>query len=281
MYSLQPVPVDQNVTLLYITYLHNKGVSYSTIQVYLSALRSLQVMAGFPEPDIRSPQVKLALRAVQHNTAPPRQKCPIDYILLCKMLQLIALGTHKELWSAVLCLSFFAGLRGSEYTSQVINGVQQYTKLSQVKIVQGDPDTIMYFTVPRSKTKVHGFSIPLGCTRVPVCPVCTMMSYLMRYSGNFAVLGDPPLFALSDGTPISKHMVNVKLKQLASALNLDPSSFSTHSIRAGAASTAARLGFKDWEIKRLGGWSSSAYRQYIRDLDSHVAGFSARLTSQP
>ena len=281
MYNLRPVPVQDSIILLYITFMFNKGMAFSTIQVYLSAIRSLQVMAGFQEPDLRSPQVKLALRAVKFNSAPPKQKCPIDYLLLCKMLHLVSLGSENKLWTAILCLAFFAGLRGSEYTQYSVNGKLTYVKLSQIKLVTDNHDTIMYFKVPRSKTTVHGFSIPLGCTKVLICPVCSMVRYLMRFSHNYAVSADSPLFTTRDGTPISKRMVNTKLKQLAGELKLDPDSFTTHSIRAGAASTAARLGFQDWEIKRLGGWGSSAYRQYIRNLDSHVAGFSARLTSQP
>ena len=281
LYSLQPVPVDHNVILLYITHMFNKGLAFSTIQVYISAIRSLQVMAGYEEPNLRSPQVRLALKAVQMNTLPPKQKCPIDYLLLCKMLQLVELGVDNKVWSALLSLAFFAGLRGCEYTNQLINGKCVYVTLNQLKFGNQNSEIIMYYQVIRTKTTMHGFTIPIGCTKVPVCPVCYMMRYLMRFSGQCAVSGNSPLFTTSDGTPISKSMVNVKLKQLAAALKLDPSSFSTHSIRAGAASTAARLGFRDWEIKRLGGWSSAAYRRYIRNLDSHVAGFAARLTSQP
>ena len=73
-------------------------------------------------------------------------------------------------------------------------------------------------------------------------------------------------------------MVNEKIKQLVANLGMDPRNYSTHSIRSGAASTAAKLGFQDWEIMRLGGWKSATYRSYIRHLDTHVAGFSARLT---
>ena len=64
MYHLTPVPADSNTVLLYVTYLHNARLSSSTVSVYLSAIRSLHVLAGLPEPDIRTPQVKLALKAI-------------------------------------------------------------------------------------------------------------------------------------------------------------------------------------------------------------------------
>ena len=103
-----------------------------------------------------------------------------------------------------------------------------------------------------------------------------MLDYVHEKFNTPSVSGMEPLFHLND-LPITKSQVNTKIKALVTDLGLSAANYSTHSIRARAASTAAALGFQDWEIMRLGEWGSSAYRQYIRQLDSHVAGFSARI----
>ena len=277
--------MDKHVILLFITHLHKIKLSHSTINVYLSAVRSLQVMAGLPDPDFRSPQVKLALKAVQANNLPPKKKYPIDYDLLCQMFNALQSDSNTQVWQAIICLAFFAGLRGSEYTAHELGQVKKHVTLDQVVIDYQKTQPIMYFTVSQSKTSQHSYSIPLGCTKVPVCPICTMVKYLSNYqsaaiSCNQPVSACKPLFVLNDGTIITKRLVNEKIKQLAATLGLDPTHYSTHSIRAGAATTAAKHGFHEWEIMRLGGWKSATYMSYIRHLDTHVAGFSARLASK-
>lgn len=58
---------------------------------------------------------------------------------------------------------------------------------------------------------------------------------------------------------------------------VDPSPFSGHSFRVGAATTAARVGIQDATIKMLGRWRSTAYQRYIRTPQSELATFSSRL----
>jgi len=58
----------------------------------------------------------------------------------------------------------------------------------------------------------------------------------------------------------------------------DPSLFSGHSYRAGAATSAGDSGFQNWEIQMLGRWSSSAYTVYLRNPEV-VSTFAKRLVS--
>ena len=87
-FHLTPLPVSSYNVLLYVTHLHKSGVAHSSIGVYLSAIRSLQVMSGMPEPYLRTPQVKLALKAIQNDSLPAKQKMPIEIGLLVQILQL-------------------------------------------------------------------------------------------------------------------------------------------------------------------------------------------------
>ena len=112
-YNLCPIPATNDTILLYITHLHSSKLAPASISVYLAAVRSAHVMAGFPEPYIRTPQVKLALKSIYEQYGPPNQKSIIDFHMFSNMYSLIQQDLQSELWSAIMTLAFFAGLRGS------------------------------------------------------------------------------------------------------------------------------------------------------------------------
>ena len=60
---------------------------------------------------------------------------------------------------------------------------------------------------------------------------------------------------------------------------IDARSYSGHSFRIGAATTAAEKGVDDSIIKTLGRWESLAYLQYIKVPRSHLAGISGLIAN--
>ena len=216
------------------------------------------------------------LRAIKASAPAPKQKAPITIDLLARMLEITDNEPGALLWRAILSLAFFAGLRGSEYLPDCYAGhTPKIGRFSFPKTTK----PILHYTVPRSKTMVHGFTIPLGCTGAPLCPYCAIINYLQARQSDGTLSRSAPLFLHSNGKHITKDQMNAKLRHLGSAIGLANANFSTHSLRAGAATTAAELGFKDWEIMKLGGWHSATYRSYIRKLDLHQARFPARLVA--
>jgi hypothetical protein len=65
---------------------------------------------------------------------------------------------------------------------------------------------------------------------------------------------------------------------LLSLSGFNPSLYSGHSFRAGAATTAGNRDFRDWELKMFGRWKSNAYTLYLRDPKVTVA-FASRLVA--
>ena len=76
--------------------------------------------------------------------------------------------------------------------------------------------------------------------------------------------GEGPLFVHADGTPLLKQQFVARVRRALSSSGIDPSHYSGHSFRIGAATTAAAAGVPDHVIKTLGRWESSAYLLYIR-----------------
>ena len=65
LYSLPPLPVSERVACLFVAFLVHQGLKAQSIDVYLSAVRHLQVVAGLP-PMLRNqwPRRQYLLRGV-------------------------------------------------------------------------------------------------------------------------------------------------------------------------------------------------------------------------
>ena len=48
--SVSPLPLSESTLLMYVSYLAESGLKHSTIKVYLSALRHMQIASGLPDP---------------------------------------------------------------------------------------------------------------------------------------------------------------------------------------------------------------------------------------
>jgi len=84
-----PLPVSQSLLCFYISHLANSGLSYNTIQTYLSAIWYLQIANDFLEP-WAVPMLKLNLvergihraRSKEPNSKP---HLPITLSILCQL----------------------------------------------------------------------------------------------------------------------------------------------------------------------------------------------------
>ena len=137
---------------------------------------------------------------------------------------------------------------------------------------------VMKYRVLRTKTQPHGKTVMLGCSQVDICAPCTMTRYLKARQEVSHVKADSYLFSLQS-MPLTAYSVNAFIQELVQSVGWDPARYPAHSLRAGAASSAALAGFQEWELKKMGGWESKAYMSYIREQDDTVAGFAKRLVN--
>lgn len=98
-----------------------------------------------------------------------------------------------------------------------------------------------------------------GCTS-PCCPVQAMSAYLRVRQGSSAL----PLFLLESGQFLSRLGLTTTLRSLLASLGMPSTSYSSHSFRIGAATSAAVNGLPAWLIQHLGRWRSNCSSQYVR-----------------
>ena len=118
------------------------------------------------------------------------------------------------------------------------------------------------------------------------CPVAAVLSCMVLRGPrsaavlSYMVLRGPapgPLFLFSDGSSLtSARFVAVIWSALLQA-GIDAKSYSGHSFRIGAATTATLCEIPDSLIKVLGVWQSSAYQLYIRTPSEVLRGVTRQL----
>ncbi|CAF4701634.1 unnamed protein product, partial [Rotaria socialis] len=79
------------------------------------------------------------------------------------------------------------------------------------------------------------------------------------------------MFIMPTGRALTRTEFVKRLREVISSFGINSSFYSGHSLRIGAASTAAKAGLPIYLIKILGRWSSEAYRRYISVSSSTIS----------
>ena len=122
-FSLPATPVTTESAILFAAYLGSEGLSVSTIESYLTALRHFRVVTD-PHctlPTLHSPYMKVLLRGirrVQAKQAPARVRLPITTSLMRRIkaqLSIPPASYLKVLIWAACSVGFFGFLRAGEF----------------------------------------------------------------------------------------------------------------------------------------------------------------------
>ena len=181
------------------------------------------------------------------------------------------------LWAAC-CTGFFGFLRAAEFTVQSLDSYDPgaHLSLADVAIDSHAHPSMVHLAIKASKTDPFrkGVHVFLGRTDKDICPVAALTSYLLVRGKE-----PGPLFTFADGAPLSRSVLVSRVRGAISAAGLDPTPFSGHSFRIGAATTAASKGVEDSTIQTLGRWKSAAYLRYVRLSRENLAAVSKTLLS--
>ena len=242
--------------------------------MYLAAIRAWVVSLGLDPPMIWTPRVHLMIRAISRAHSLPRQAAPITYQHLTLMFQSLTGSRDHLIIASSISLQYFACLRASEICTDLEHSIMPLRSDISFLI---SPSPSMTFKVKSSKTNPHGFVVHLGCSGESICAGCINYHYLHSYP----IPPSAPLYQFSTGQHLTYNIHNSNIKSLISLVGLDPSHYSSHSLRAGAATQAARAGLPREAIKRLGRWRSQAYEAYLRPPPEDYTALAPALTHPP
>ena len=92
------------------------------------------------------------------------------------------------------------------------------------------------------------------------CPVQSLLNYLEKRAAFKSVF----LYCWSNGKPVSRRTFSQILKSTLMHVGLNPTIYTAHSFRIGAACHAVSRGYSDAQIREMGRWQSDAFKKYIR-----------------
>ena len=166
------------------------------------------------------------------------------------------------LWAAS-CMRFFGFLRVGEI---VIPSDSRFDPSSHLAFGDVRVDNVVtphYLEVRIKAAKTdpfrQGVSVFLGATGSDVCPVASILSYMVPRGHDSG-----PFFRFSNRIGLTRDRFVSAVRSALDSTGYSSSLYAGHSFRIGAATTAAQCGTPDSLIKTLGWWQSAAYTVYIR-----------------
>ena len=170
---------------------------------------------------------------------------------------------------------FFGFLRSGEVTVPSLRDYDSTAPLSHGDVMFDSQCTPTMAQINIKASKTDHFrkrvTICLGHTNNDLCPVAALAAY------NTISCEDGPFFYLENRVPLTREQFVKMTKAKLAAAGIDPTSYSGHSFRIGAATTASAYGVEDSLIQTLGRWKSAAYLLYVRVPRERLANLSTVL----
>ena len=261
-HNLPPSPATENTLIPFATQL-SRSHAHSSIKVHLSAISYYSVIRGDKVDFSRFRRLYYLMKGIKRTQGASRRRrkrAPITPAIL-KEININLFNSSRPyedkvmLWAALLT-AFYGFLRVSEYTSQRKTSFDPESTLLFTDMTFKTDGSVSLF-IKKSKTDPfrEGVLLRIAKNRSSLCPVNAL-----RHLEKIHPSKSGPLFTFANGRYLSRRDVN---KVLVESTN-GRVSISSHSLRIGAASTAAAAGCPKWLIQALGRWSSDCFRCYIR-----------------
>ena len=140
---------------------------------------------------------------------------------------------------------FFWLLLGRENHSPLKSGFDRAHHLawSDVSVDSRIHPSVLRIHLNVSKCNQFGRAVYVGQTNDQICPVAAGLVYMACRGSTLGLF-----CRFGDGSFLTKRLFILKVRELLSATGLDPSLYSGHSFRIGAATSAAQAGLKDSTI---------------------------------
>ena len=274
-YGLSPLPASEDTLILFVTSLAAR-LKPQSISAYLAGIRSLHIANGYANPLIPGLRLKQTLRGIERkHFAPPRQKMPITFDLLCSIHPFVNFHSRDDIvfWTAITCGHFLL-LRAGELT--VHNNEHfdpsRHLTLNDVTSHQS-PNGQHYWTVRIKQSKTdqrrQGVILYMSHTNHAICPACAMKSNLALQQCRPNTTKDSPLFLLENQQALTRQHLVTFVSHLLRLVGVDPSAYS------GTSTSLA--GLTDYEIQMLGRWKSDCYKTYVRSPLNVLLQFPQRI----
>jgi integrase len=235
------MPVEPEIAAAWLASQSACGLAPATIRRRSAWLGRVHRDAGLPSPS-ESPLVSTLLRGVRRNGAPTSKKRPLTTSMVRVAVPLLEARDR-----AMVLVGLVTGLRRSDLTS---------LRWGQIEHSPGG----RVIHLGRTKTKEAGSMVGVPRGSGDCCPVRALTDLALEQGGE-----DPlrPVFGCGGAA------VGRLVKRIAVLAGEDPRQFGGHSLRAGFATEASRLGIQIGSIMAQSGHASvDVAASYIRHSEA-------------
>jgi hypothetical protein len=234
-----------------------------------SSLKSIHVDLGYDTSFFNSDLIKRICRGAQKvHAIPPRPKRKeLTLNTLETIIQLCDSKSYDDTSiRTALCVAFAGFLRSQDFTYSNWTPADQASKPTRSSVKFGKDTATLELPISKTDQLRKGTSITLAANNLPSCPVANLR-YLFT---QFPASPHAPLFGRGSPTSaftgiyFTRSYFTNAFRDLLLRANIDPTGYTGHSLRRGAAQSAADAGLPMEDIQTLGRWKSDAVLRYVR-----------------
>ena len=273
--------------IVYVTYLDDHLQHwYATIHHHLAVIHSAHIALGLPNPLLNCPRLQQVLRATRRHQPLPQLDLGCQGITTDFLCRAKPLHCPQSARDRVLCAALTMGHYGLFHSGKLAQpkmaeaGTPRFIRVQDVMLqfTQGWLHYICMFLNTSKTDHYHqGCPVVIGCSSTSICGACKAWHLLQQHQW-IGSSPEAPFFQLQNRALDCMTLVN-HIKHVATCLGLDPSRYSGHSLHIGGATSEAKAGLSQWQIKLLGCWNSQAYQVYIRQDPSACETLAARMVA--
>ena len=271
---LAPIPASVDNLLIFLSYCHfHKKFSYTTIEGYLSALRTLHSIRSLDVTQFDSFLVKQARTGIRNRTAmflkPRNHRSSMSFPALKILGTIISkkntwpLNDRLSVWTVCLT-AFWGSFRLGELISDRANTPTFHTlKWSQISFVSDNSGFNVFVQSPKASSDCRGqVSFVAAYSDPRYCPLL----YMKRIRSFSYSTPDSYVFKFASGKYVYTQFIRSILKELSDEIPGSGCHFNGHSFRAALPSMMAAHPdiFSNREVRQTGKWSSDAADRYMR-----------------
>ena len=253
-----------------------KLLAKSTLEHYLTALRTLGVMQGYPRGNPGWDTAKLLLKGLGNSrVGAPAGRVKTESLTFAVLREIRAGLFRKRGWSsftkktvwACCCAGYFGSFRISELLPKRGEIFDKFTDLTWAEVGRLKPDGLV-FHVKSPKIYCEGGEW------VPVfpfpdknfCPVRALRKLKQAQKRGGIWDAGLPVFRFESGRALTADVLNTALRTLLKHSKFSNARITSRSLRSGIPSDLeSHPGLaRDKHVKIWGRWRSTAYKQYMK-----------------
>jgi hypothetical protein len=267
------LPLNQNKILLFITWLlQERKVKGTSIESYISGLRTIHQAQGLTVPEIRPDIVKSILSGakqqnnIENRVNPKPRRLPMTLTALRVLKnelngQNLVKADIRMLW-AVSCLAFFGSFRMGELLAEKADEYDPNFTCLAKDVVMEEGTIQVRLKSPKEDRSGKDVIVDIFRNNGDCCPVRAVEKWWALKPPREE---DKPAFRFADSGALSKRCFNTIIANCMNHHAANEEGFySGHSFRSGIPSMMGEMGYSNADIMTVGRWSSTSYELYVK-----------------